>query len=166
MSASRNMMFLLDHARRLYDILGRRGLRNKLLVVTVIIHSGLFFKIIPLILNAQFHLLGPFLKDGFMPVSWRPSENDLCQYWTVCLAKHSSLGWLYTYPILHFTRISRVFSQNTTKYKTLTIHFSYFIQISCLRKNKPRNPFDVLCECWPWCEMVQNAEHKKWRMRK
>ncbi len=21
--------------------------------------------------------------------------------------------------------------------------------------------FDILCECWPWCKMLQNTEHEK-----
>ncbi len=44
-----------------------------------------------------------------------------------CHCSSCPLGRLYTYPISHFTSISRVFLQNTTKYETLTINFSYFI---------------------------------------
>ncbi len=43
------------------------------------------------------------------------------------------LDRVYTYCILHF---ASVFTEHTTKYKTLTIHLLYFIQISCPQKNK------------------------------
>ncbi len=62
-----------------------------------------------------------------------------------------------------------VFAKHTTKYKTLTIHFSYFTRISCFintTKNKLRNPLTFCvnahsgakCEEWKkWCET-----RKKW----
>ncbi len=38
------------------------------------------------------------------------------------------------------------------------IHFPYFIQISCPRKNELLNLFDVSRECRPCWEMVRNAK--------
>ncbi len=76
---------------------------------------------------------------------------------------HISWGQLYIYCITRFMDISRVFLQNTpqsTK-QPLHIHFSYFTQISCLRKRKLWNPFDILWECCPWHKMMQNTKHEK-----
>ncbi len=55
-----------------------------------------------------------------------------------------------------------VLAKHTMKYETFTIHFSYLIQISCLRKNKPRNPFNVLWEC---CSRALNGAKRKKMMR-
>ncbi len=45
--------------------------------------------------------------------------------------------------------------------ETPTMHFSYFIQISCPRKNKLWNPFDISRECHPRRTMVRNVKCKK-----
>ncbi len=50
-----------------------------------------------------------------------------------------------------------IFAKYSLKCETPTIHFSYFVQSPCLRKNKQWNPFDISQESHPWCEMMQNA---------
>ncbi len=61
-----------------YDILWKRNFKKILywynitlilLIASVKIHGGLFFKIMPPILDTHFHSRGPFLEDDFMPVS-------------------------------------------------------------------------------------------------
>ncbi len=70
----------------------------KLLIVTVEIHGGLICKIIPSpspILHTRFHSLDPLFRPATpqksVCLSWRPLENDLCQYWMVYLSKRFSL---------------------------------------------------------------------------
>ncbi len=51
-----------------------------------------------------------------------------------------------------------IFAKHTTKYETPTIHFSFFIQISCLWKNKTMKSF------WHFTRtllMVRNTKRKK-----
>ncbi len=57
-----------------------------------------------------------------------------------------------------------VFAKHTTKYETLTIHFSYFIQILCFvnTTKKPIKSFDISQACHnPWCEIMRNEKRKK-----
>ncbi len=70
-------------------------------------------------------------------------------------------------PAIHFSYFAfrgyfaNIFAKHTVKYKTLTIHFSYFMRILCFinaAKKETTKSFDFLHECRPWCKMLRNAK--------
>ncbi len=67
-------------------------------------------------------------------------------------------------PFAIWAYFASVFAKHTTKYETLTIHFSYFMQIWCFNnaaKKWTTKSFDFSYECRSWCEMLRNAKSGK-----
>ncbi len=99
-------------------------------------------------------------------------------FWTIFHNVYSELLYavISVRPTKHFSYFAfcgyfaSVSVKHTTKYETLIIHFSYFMQISCFinsQKNEPRNPLTFHTDanhgtkCKKWKKGCETQ--KKWR---
>ncbi len=86
-------------------------------------------------------------------------ESTLGEAWST---KFFFMFFLFR-PAIHFSYFANVFVKHTTNYETLTIRFSYFMQISRLMpwKNKPQNPLTFRANVDPGGKCCEMQKAKK-----